>query len=376
VSRAILAGRPGRRLVPGLLARLILVILVVGVPVALSTVAGGPSFHLELGGLWRAALLHRPGDAQVVAGWLGRAAVLMAWVGWAWLTICVVLETRAWLTGRSTVRLPASRSLQWMAAVLVGTAFAVGTAGRTPAHHITSGGIHASPARDVRLATSLPGGGPVVHPGNLPAQAGTGVRGHSVLRTLSDGLPVRPSEDLQPVPVDTFTNPAVLSVVGAAPPGRHRVSPRETLWSIAESRLGQARRWREIADLNYDVVQADGSRLAADHWIQPGWELVLPSAGGTVTTGSPPRSVEAPPAVEAPSDHVALTTEPPGDSHHRAPRWSRSVPGSSASVSPISSTGSAASSSAIAPWAPGSGFPSRRFGPWSSAYGLVAAAPN
>jgi DNA-binding SARP family transcriptional activator len=60
---------------------------------------------------------------------------------------------------------------------------------------------------------------------------------------------------------------------------RHLVAWRETLWSIAEDRLGDARRWREIAELNYAVVQPDGTRLTADHWILPGWELLLPTPG-------------------------------------------------------------------------------------------------
>lgn len=191
MSRSIVPDRPGRRLAPGLLARLVLVMLVAGVPVVLSAVAGGPSFHLDPGALWRATVLHRPGDAHVVTGWLWRVAVLMAWIGWAWLTICVALETRAWLTGRSTVRLPASRSLQWVAAVLVGTAFAVGTAGRTPAHQITLSRIHASPAQDARLTTSGSGGGIGIRLGDLPVQTGPESRGDPAPQSLPDGPPVR-----------------------------------------------------------------------------------------------------------------------------------------------------------------------------------------
>ena len=41
----------------------------------------------------------------------------------------------------------------------------------------------------------------------------------------------------------------------------HLVMPRETLWSIAEDRLGSPFRWKEIAELNYDVPQADGGAL-------------------------------------------------------------------------------------------------------------------
>ncbi len=58
--------------------------------------------------------------------------------------------------------------------------------------------------------------------------------------------------------------------------GSHVVSSRETLWSIANDRLGSSLRWRDLARLNYGVVQPDGDALAADHWIRPGWILELP----------------------------------------------------------------------------------------------------
>ena len=45
------------------------------------------------------------------------------------------------------------------------------------------------------------------------------------------------------------------------PVGLHAVTGRETLWSVAEDHLGSARRWREIAELNYGVPQSDGGSL-------------------------------------------------------------------------------------------------------------------
>ena len=63
----------------------------------------------------------------------------------------------------------------------------------------------------------------------------------------------------------------------------HTVSGRETLWSIAESRLGSARRWHEIAELNYGVRQADGRALTESRWIEPGWVLALPEPARTQT---------------------------------------------------------------------------------------------
>ena len=60
----------------------------------------------------------------------------------------------------------------------------------------------------------------------------------------------------------------------------HVVGHRDTLWSIAERRLGSARRWREIGVANHGVPQGDGSQLTGDHWVKPGWILTLPVPGG------------------------------------------------------------------------------------------------
>jgi DNA-binding SARP family transcriptional activator len=66
----------------------------------------------------------------------------------------------------------------------------------------------------------------------------------------------------------------------------HLVGPRETLWSIAADHLGSAKRWREIARINYGTTQFDGSSLTEEHWILPGWMLRLPTESPSDTTDS------------------------------------------------------------------------------------------
>lgn len=51
----------------------------------------------------------------------------------------------------------------------------------------------------------------------------------------------------------------------------------DSLWSIAEQRLGDGNRFPEIAKLNYGVKQHDGSSLSKDHYIHAGWKLSLPA---------------------------------------------------------------------------------------------------
>ena len=72
-----------------------------------------------------------------------------------------------------------------------------------------------------------------------------------------------------------------------AVPRTHLVRSRETLWSIAEDELGTALRWQELAEMNYGVAQEDGRALDQDHWIRPGWRLLLPPPTPGGKTGAP-----------------------------------------------------------------------------------------
>lgn len=51
----------------------------------------------------------------------------------------------------------------------------------------------------------------------------------------------------------------------------------DTLWSLAERHLGDGARFSDIAELNYGRPQSDGAHLVDDHWLRPGWALLLPA---------------------------------------------------------------------------------------------------
>ncbi len=262
-----------------MLSYLLLAGLLVGVPVWLVMSAGTPGVHLDVGALWHATAHRRPGDAREVARWLGQVALLLAWIAWAWLTVCVLVEVWAWRTGRSPVRLPASRSVQRAAALLVGTAFAVGALGRLPLH--TVGG-----AGSARAAA------PVEAEWSGPAMIGTATPRDGLFR-YEDQVEDRPLavDDGKPAVGGAMagdTLPAHGSL--RAPAGGpivvvHAVAERETLWSVAEDRLGAARRWREIAELNYGILQPDGGSLDQSHWVLPGWMLRLPPSDPAISHG-------------------------------------------------------------------------------------------
>ena len=57
---------------------------------------------------------------------------------------------------------------------------------------------------------------------------------------------------------------------------KHIVKEGDTLWDIAERRLGDPRRWPEIFELNKNRRQANGYALRDPDVIHVGWTLILP----------------------------------------------------------------------------------------------------
>ncbi len=298
----------------GVLASVVLVGLVVGVPFWLVSAGGSPFTHLGADGRGRSVLAGHGNDIPVVSHWLVRVALLMAWLFWVWMTTCVALEIRSWLLGRSPTRLPASRTLQSVVACLVGTALALSFVGRQ-AHQAFE---PSSRALDVAGGSTAAlrvvgdrhpiGTLYLVTPDGLVSADGLISPDEPV--SLDDRLSVEEAVAIEPLPVPAIDveggfasspkpntaqdMPAVTEQIdGSMRPHAdvardgldslgdvHVVEHRETLWSIAEQRLGSARRWREIAELNYGIRQEDGSQLTGDHWVKPGWILTLPVSSG------------------------------------------------------------------------------------------------
>ena len=90
------------------------------------------------------------------------------------------------------------------------------------------------------------------------------------------------------------------------------VRPGDCLSVIAERALGDWRLDSEIHALNVGRTQPDGRSLTDDHWIYPGWVLVMPAnAVGTDVVAGPaiPPAAAPPPAPAASSSTV--TSPPP-----------------------------------------------------------------
>lgn len=85
--------------------------------------------------------------------------------------------------------------------------------------------------------------------------------------------------DVRPVsdpPVDARTSEAPPEPAGIPTTG-YVVQRHDSLWSIAETVLGDGFRWREVRDLNIGRPQPDGGALTAStDVIRPGWVLTVP----------------------------------------------------------------------------------------------------
>ncbi|OKI26612.1 hypothetical protein A6A28_16675 [Streptomyces sp. CB03578] len=222
-TRKPLSGvRSAAALLRALLGLAVLLVLLAGLPVLLWWAASivGPPGLAALGSLFTT-----DDSGQVFL----LALAIAGWVGWALFAVSVLLEVPAQLRGRSA---PQIRGLvgQRAAAALVGavllalpagTALAAAPSPAQAATHTTTAAAGADGARSVAAAD----------PGQVPTAT------HTVRDT----------------------------------------KPAESLWSIAEARLGDGGRWEDIAALNDGNTMADGNTFHADQPIQPGWILHLPA---------------------------------------------------------------------------------------------------
>ncbi|KQZ17655.1 hypothetical protein ASD51_31175 [Streptomyces sp. Root55] len=224
--------RPARRKGAGLWAVLraltslvVLAVLLAGLPMLLWWATGvvAPAGIDALGNL-----LGTQDSGQVFLLVLAAAG----WVGWGMFTLSVLVEIPAQLRGRTA---PQLRLLvgQRAAATLVGAvllALPTGTA-------LAASASPAAAAPAVAVATVAP--------------ASTSTQQDTAKQAESDA-----SRQAAHTVADT--------------------KPAESLWSIAQDRLGDGNRWEEIAALNDGRTMSDGQTFRADLPIHPGWILHLP----------------------------------------------------------------------------------------------------
>jgi DNA-binding SARP family transcriptional activator len=235
---------------------------------------------------------------------------LLATLGWLlWVLFCrdVVIEvieaaatTAATRRGHPRPRESGRGPLRWTAAVLVGAivgavlvdtvrgvvqpggAGAADAAARHPA-------IAAAPAR----ANSLPAG-------YVLTQAGP----RAAVSVPADPITRIPMADLND------GDPDVPGWARNAPGGIHQVVKDDNLWDIADAKLGDPYRWREIYVLNRGHRQANGHALTDPDVIHIGWILALPARNRQAPTLATPEHTGPAPHTPAPASPTPGSSTP------------------------------------------------------------------
>ncbi len=255
----------------GLLALLAILVIVVGVPVALSAGFGTPWPDQAPSSDWIYADF-TPRDVLAIL-------VGVVWLAWLHFCVCLMVEFVAERRGRglsphvpggSVGTQPLARRL--VSAVLL---LAGGLAATMPAATAVTSGLHAedTQARPSVIAQAAPDAGGLGRADTARHPAPDRQDGPAAF-TEADGKGLHKYVEVQP------------------PEGRHY----DTMWGIAERYLGNGLRYKEIVRLNEGVTQPDGTTLKNPDLIYPGWILKLPADA----TGPGLRSVEHEPRTQDP----------------------------------------------------------------------------
>ncbi|MFB9840368.1 LysM peptidoglycan-binding domain-containing protein, partial [Actinoallomurus acaciae] len=236
-------GRSAGDVLAGVLAMAAVAALLLGVPFALLTFFGSPIPHK----LPSTETLTQRLDASA----LMHVLVIVVWLAWIQLTVCVLVEAYAEIRG-------------------------VGVPARVPLAGGPQALAHRLVVAALLLFTATTAVMPVI----------TGVRATHIQQHVNPPQHREPPRAAEPASAQDqgqgqdADNPtlmeknAVRKIYRVRPPaGRHH----ESLWEIAEKCLGDGRRYREIYSLNKGKLQPDGTRLTMASLIRPGWVLDMPA---------------------------------------------------------------------------------------------------
>jgi outer membrane biosynthesis protein TonB len=270
--------RSGWDVLAGLGAIVVLLVLLIGPPVALITVFGLPIPHA----LPSASLLTHRLQASTVL----RACSVVVWLAWLQLVWCVVAEVTAAVRNVGMPRrVPLAGGLQALVHRLVTTALLVSTATAVAPALAPAAALAATPPAAAAMAPAAALPGQALPPSLLVPPSANGGGHHRQPGPSDVSQEFRPPG--QAPGGGNGTQAAAARRDGAHEGWAHRtekiyvVKPpvgrfHESLWEIAENHLGDGRRYREIFELNKDVPQPDGSMLTIASLIRPGWILRMP----------------------------------------------------------------------------------------------------
>jgi hypothetical protein len=250
--------RRGAEVASGVAALVGTILIVVGLPLALLSAFGTPWPDSSPSVEW----LTRPVTPESVLGLLA----VVVWLAWAHFVICLLVEAIAGRghRGAAAPHVPGGGlGTQTLARRLVATILLlVGTAGVTVGPAMAaSAPVTASSSSSVASVTADRLQPAVQHTAHDAVHAGGAHSG----RPAADDLERATRSDVAQ---------GVTTFYDVKPPhGRNY----DTLWDVAERYLGSGLRYKEIWELNKDVVQADGRVLRNADLIRPGWVMKMPN---------------------------------------------------------------------------------------------------
>jgi DNA-binding SARP family transcriptional activator len=325
------------RLLRGLLAAVVLLAVVVGLPVGLVVFVGWPlPDHMpgrdELGDA-----LASPLDDQTVLDILA----VLAWMLWVHFLRDVAVEVvlaaadiSAARHGRTLQPRRRGGPVRFVAAILVG---------------VIAGAILV----DLLRGAARPANTSVIAAhaaARTPAVAAAPALTHAAAAGQVSGTGPRPAIATPARPAITATTAAGRGGPDApawardAPGGAHHVVKGDNLWDIAEKRLGDPLRWREIYVLSRDRPQANGYALLDPDEIHIGWWLAMPARVHATTPQPPP----APPGSAAPGG-ASQQTDVSGSAGSATPTPAAAVPGVPAPAGPAPGAGAVTPAPAVSP---------------------------
>ncbi|MER5222102.1 BTAD domain-containing putative transcriptional regulator [Streptomyces flaveus] len=230
-----------------------LIVLLVGVPAALSTLgwplpSGSPSLD------WL--------RQEITAGTFLNVLTVLVWFAWAQFTACVLVEMKAAVSGVGVPnRVPGAGPSQLLARQLVAALLLVGATAASFAPGLSQLGqqLQENQRPTVAAAQQTPAG--LLGQQEQAASSAAAALAEQAVNAAHAAESGRTADSgdtkyyrIQP------------------PEGRHH----DSLWEIAERHLGDGRRYKEIYQLNKDRAQPDGSKLSEASLIRPGWILEMP----------------------------------------------------------------------------------------------------
>ncbi|MFC5178280.1 LysM peptidoglycan-binding domain-containing protein [Nocardioides taihuensis] len=326
-----------RQRLTGLLATVAVLGIIIGLPALFLAIGANPI--PDQAPSWesvKGALL-APDDGTMILGLFK----VIGWAAWAFMTLSLVVETIARLRRVEAPKLPGLGRPQAAAHGLIGLAALLFIAAP-----IAAQAANAGPA-----AASEPAAVGHVQAGTVdqtPAQHGVKVEAKQERATVDHS--VKPGESLWSIAEDhfgdgarykeiaelnrdllgsrpSFLEPGWVLKLPAAPDSgasahAYTVQPNDTLSDIARDELGDADRWPEIYKASTGITQPGGARLADPDVIDVGWKLNIPGAqtpAGHDDRQQQPQPREDKPETPAEPKDEQQPIDPPAEETPRVP---------------------------------------------------------